>query len=166
MNDKVKNEKENRLVPRNSNAMPYPGVFWKEFDELFEQFRKEMNSLMFPFDVYEESHLPTTNIHDDGKNIIIEAEMPGLSKEDVSIELTDKYIEIKGEKKVDKEEKDEKKKYIRKERSFTSYQRRFPLPEKIKTEEVKAAMKDGVLRITLPKAEPKQEPETIKVKVE
>ncbi|MEM3342656.1 MAG: Hsp20/alpha crystallin family protein [Thermoplasmata archaeon] len=166
MVEKNRNNKENKLAPRNMAAPYTPGLFWREFDEIFDQFRKEMNSLMFPFEQFEEARFPATNIHDDGKNIVVEAEMPGLSKEDVNIEVTDKYIEIKGEKKEEKEEKDDKKKYIRKERSFTSYHRRIPLPEKIKPEEVKASMKDGVLKVTMPKLEAKQEPEAIKVKVE
>ena len=80
-----------------------------------------------------------------------------MTKEDVNISITDNILTLKGEKKQEKEVKEEN--YHRIERSYGSFQRSFTLPVKIQHEKVKATFKDGVLNISIPKAEevkPKQ----------
>ena len=78
-------------------------------------------------------------------------ELPGLTKDDVKISVDSDTLTIRGEKKLEKETKE--KNYHRMERSYGSFQRFFTLPTTVKTDKTDAAFKDGILTITLPKAE-------------
>ena len=88
-------------------------------------------------------------------------DLPGFSKDDVEIEVTDDAVAISAEKTQTEEEK--KKNYVRRERSAQTFYRRVQLPEEVKCDEAKASLNDGVLEITLPKKEPK---ETKKLKID
>ncbi|XP_068664963.1 17.8 kDa class I heat shock protein-like [Aristolochia californica] len=86
------------------------------------------------------------------------ADLPGLKKEDVKVEVEEgRVLQISGERSNEKEEKNDK--YHRIERSSGKFLRRFRLPENIKVDQVKAAMENGVLTVTVPKDEEKK-PET------
>lgn len=92
---------------------------------------------------------------------VIKAELPGISKNDVKITLHENVLTIKGEKKQEKEEKDRN--FHRVERSYGSFERSFTLPSGVKDDKIEAAYKDGILTITLPKAE-EAKPKEIEVK--
>jgi HSP20 family protein len=94
---------------------------------------------------------PSVDVSEDKDNVIIKAEMPGVSKDDVRISVQDNVLTLKGEKKQEKEEKD--KNYHRTERSYGSFCRSFQLPTTVKTDKIKASYKGGVLSVTLPKTE-------------
>ncbi|KAL8260392.1 hypothetical protein R6Q59_028345 [Mikania micrantha] len=86
---------------------------------------------------------------------IFKADLPGIKKEEVKVEVEDgNVLQICGERNVEKEDKNDK--WHRVERSSGRFTRRFRLPENAKMEEVKAAMENGVLTITVPKAEAKK----------
>jgi HSP20 family protein len=80
--------------------------------------------------------------------LIVRADVPGLKKEDITIEVTEDALILKGERKHEKEEKREG--FYRTERVYGSFYRTLPLPEGVKTENAKAVVHDGVLEITLP----------------
>jgi HSP20 family protein len=82
--------------------------------------------------------------------LVIRADLPGLAKEDVRVEITDSDVTIEGERKSEKEEEHEG--YYQSERSYGSFWRTIGLPEGVKTERARAAFKDGVLEITMPTA--------------
>jgi len=82
--------------------------------------------------------------------LVVRADLPGLNKEDVKVEITDSELTIEGERKSEKEEKREG--YYRSERSYGSFRRVVALPEGIKADRAKATCKDGVLEITIPTA--------------
>ena len=96
-----------------------------------------------------------TDIRETENAYILDAELPGLSKEDIHAEVRNGYLTIHAEHKSENEEKDEKNNYIRRERSYGSFSRSFDL-EGIKSDEITASYKDGVLSLTLPKEETKQ----------
>jgi len=83
-----------------------------------------------------------------GDKLVIKADLPGLSKDDLKIDLTDEALTIQGERKA--EQKEEREGYYRSERSYGSFCRVIPLPEGAITEQAKADFKDGVLEITMP----------------
>ncbi|CAH9130251.1 unnamed protein product [Cuscuta epithymum] len=86
---------------------------------------------------------------------VIKADIPGLKKEEVKVEVEDdRVVQISGERKVEKEEKNDT--WHRVERSSGKFMRRFRLPEDTKMDQIKASMENGVLTVTIPKAEVKK----------
>ncbi|HZE72119.1 MAG TPA: Hsp20/alpha crystallin family protein [Pyrinomonadaceae bacterium] len=83
----------------------------------------------------------------DGK-LIVRADLPGLTKDDIKVEITDDAIKIRGERRQEKEEDEEG--YYRSERSYGSFYREIPLPSGVKHEEANASFSNGVLEITVP----------------
>ena len=106
---------------------------------------------------------PATDIYDTDNALVIKTEIPGIEKDDVSIEVKGNVLTIKGERSFDKEIKEEN--YYRKERSFGKFQRSFALPEAVNPEVIKANFKNGVLEIKVPKTEEKK-PKQISINVE
>ena len=104
---------------------------------------------------------PVVDIYDKDDAVVIHAELPGIKKEDVSIEVKDNVLTIKGDRAEVKEVNEDS--YFRKERIFGSFQRSFTLPSAINPENIKASFKDGVLQIEIPKPE-EQKPKQIEIK--
>lgn len=94
---------------------------------------------------------PTVDIYEEGDDVVVKAELPGMMKEELDVRLTEDTITISGEKK--KEEKVERKDYYRLERSYGSFARSFLLPKEVQTEKAATKFKDGVLEIRIPKTE-------------
>ena len=94
---------------------------------------------------------PTVDIFEEGDEFVVKAEIPGINKEDISVDITDSTVVISGQKK--KEEKVEEKNYYRMERSFGSFSRSLRMPAEVQTDKAKAKFKDGILEIRVPKTE-------------
>ena len=103
---------------------------------------------------------PMVDIYDDNDSIVIKAELPGIDKKDITIDLKDSVLTLKGERNVENEEKEDN--YYRRERSFGKFERAFTLPTGLDPEKIKADYKDGVLKIEIPKPE-KEKPKQITV---
>ncbi|HLO27459.1 MAG TPA: Hsp20/alpha crystallin family protein [Geobacteraceae bacterium] len=93
---------------------------------------------------------PSVDIFEDGNNVVVKAEVPGMKKEEIEVNLTQDTITISGHKK--EEEKVEKKDFYRLERTFGSFTRKLRLPSDILTDKAKATFKDGVLEVRIPKS--------------
>ncbi len=106
---------------------------------------------------------PAVDIKETAEAFTIDAELPGMSKDDVKVTVHDGVLTIEGERKHEEESGD--KKHHRVERFYGSFMRRFTLPENVDENSVKASFKDGLLTLTLQKAEPK-EPKAIQVDVQ
>jgi HSP20 family protein len=91
------------------------------------------------------------DMFEEGDNLVIKAEIPGMKKEEISIDFLGDVVTISGEKKS--EEKTERKDYYRVERSFGSFSRKLHLPVEIQVDKAKATFKEGVLEIRMPKSE-------------
>jgi HSP20 family protein len=91
---------------------------------------------------------PQVEVFQRNNELTIRADLPGLKKDEVSVEVTDDAVTIQGERK--KEHEEEREGFYRSERSYGSFYRVIPLPEGAITEQAKATFKDGVLEITLP----------------
>ncbi len=106
---------------------------------------------------------PAVDIKETAEAFTIDAELPGMSKDDVKVTVHDGVLTIEGERKHEEESGD--KKHHRVERFYGSFMRRFTLPDNVDENSVKASFKDGLLTLTLQKAEPK-EPKAIQVDVQ
>jgi HSP20 family protein len=105
--------------------------------------------------------VPQIEVLQNNGQFMVRADLPGLTKEDVKVELTEKLLMISGERKEEKEEKREG--FYRSERSYGSFYREVPLPEGAMTEKAAATFRNGVLEITIPAA--KLEPSTRKLEI-
>ena len=106
---------------------------------------------------------PLVDIYETDESIILKAELPGIKKDDVSVEVKDNVLTLKGVRTEEKEIKE--KNYYRKERAFGTFSRTFNLQHRIQPDKIKARFKDGVLKIEIPKPE-EEKPKQITVKVE
>jgi HSP20 family protein len=131
--------------------------------------QREMNKIYGSFfrGVDEQSLLgstwmPAVDVVEENDEYIVKIELPGVSKDDVKITLESNILTIRGEKKAEKDS--DEKNYHRTERSYGIFQRSFTLPASVKNEKIGAEYKDGILAVTLPKAE-ETKPKQIEVKV-
>jgi HSP20 family protein len=97
------------------------------------------------------SLVPRMDVSESDKEIAITVEMPGLQRSDVDITVDDDVLTIRGEKKVEREEGDEKKNYHVSERSYGVFYRAIQLPPGVDPKSIQATMSSGVLKITIPK---------------
>ena len=93
-----------------------------------------------------------TDVTDEGDHYLLETDLPGFEKKDITLDIHDDMLTIRAERKSKVEEKDQKDKVIRMERSYGSYQRSFDISG-VDADQIKAKYIDGVLRLTLPKLE-------------
>jgi HSP20 family protein len=103
------------------------------------------------------------DVYEEKDEIVVKAELPGMDKSDIEVNISDSELTLKGEKK--KEEKIEEENYFRSERSYGAFVRSVDLPTDVQADKVKAAFKNGILEVRLPKTEEAKTKE-IKVKVE
>jgi HSP20 family protein len=142
------------LVPiRKSSRVFYPATLDKFFDEPF--FRL--------FDNTPESRNwnPAVEVFESEGKLNFSIEVPGLDKDHVKIDVEDGYLTISGERETESEEG---KDYFRRERFYGKFTRTFRLPEYADVEKIEAALKDGILSISIPRKE-EAKPKQIEVKV-
>ncbi|TFK78548.1 HSP20-like chaperone [Polyporus arcularius HHB13444] len=103
------------------------------------------------------------DLHEDQEKNLVTAtfELPGLSKENVQIDVKENVLTVSGESTISSE-RDEKGYSVR-ERRFGKFSRSIPLPQGIKPEEIKATMSEGVLTVTFPRTTPEQAPKKITI---
>ena len=129
------------------SANPF-GFLQREIDRLFEDFTR--GALEAPGKA-QVNLVPTIDVAETDKEIVITAEMPGLERKDVEISVEDDVLTIRGEKKVEKEEGDKNKNYHFSERSYGMFYRVLQLPPGVDPSKIQATMSNGVLKITIPK---------------
>ena len=130
------------LTVRNQNRSIYNP--WREMEELERAFFGR------PFFDVPSFNDFRTDVTDEGDHYLLETDLPGFDKKDITLDIQDDTLTIRAERKSNYEEK--KDKFVRMERSYGSYQRSFDLTG-IDADKIKAKYKDGVLRLTLPKLE-------------
>lgn len=94
---------------------------------------------------------PAVDLSEDEKSYVVSVELPGVRREDVTVELHEDVLTIRGEKRSEREEKKDRTHWV--ERSYGSFSRSFTLPANALAEELKASFKDGVLSVEIPKKE-------------
>lgn len=124
------------FVRRNNAAVYDP---FRMFDEMEKNFFKGSGIGEFKAD-----------IRDIGDAFELEADLPGVKKEDIKVDLDNNYLTITAERRMEKDDKDKKGNYVRRERSYGSYSRTFDVTG-VQIEQITATYDSGVLKLTLPK---------------
>lgn len=138
------------MAERKREESGLPALYWNPFAivrELERAFDNMGIGNLMPSSV----KMPMVDIRDDGTHYLIEADLPGMTKEDVEMEVSDDTLLLKARKERAEEEKGEG--YIRRERGISSYHRRIALPEDADPDCISARINNGVLTVTVPKRE-------------
>ena len=143
-------------------------VRWNPMNEMFS-FRRPLSRVFddffLPHTTTEDGSLtwgwnPVVDIYDNEDNIVIKAELPGVSKKDIDIDIKDRVLTLKGERSADNQVKEDN--YYRRERTYGRFERSFTLPANVDPDKIKADYSDGVLKIEVSKPED-QKPKQITV---
>lgn len=142
-----------------------PLMRWEPFREV-EMLRRQMNQLFY--DLAEANQgasseisrsnttawVPAVELHDNGSELLLRAEIPGVEGKDLDIQVMQDAVSIAGKHRYEK--KSESNGNFRSEFRYGSFQRVIPLPTKVQNQQVKADLKDGILTLTLPKLQQEQ----------
>lgn len=131
---------------------PEGDLFRTRFDRLFQNmFQDFFTPVVSGEEVHARRWLPAVDIRETDEALIFTAELPGLKKEDVQITLENNVLTLSGERKFEKEVKEEN--FHRLERSYGQFSRSFTLPANVRAEKAEAKFADGLLTVSVPKAE-------------
>ena len=119
------------------------------FDELLGSWRKGLSKQEDSF-----TWQPRVDIAENERAVTIKAALPGVAKENISVDITDGVLRISGERSEESEAKEQG--YIRREQVYGSFHRSFALPDNVDQEAIKANYTNGVLKLELPKAPEKK----------
>lgn len=148
----IKKEKKPVLAVKEPQPSWFPVV-----NRLLEEFGGYMwdpfRGFEWPIEYELPTRIPYVDVIDSGSEYVVKAELPGLKKENVEIEVGTNEVLLTARSEVETEERG--KTYLHRERAFSTFRRRIGFGESIDTEKVSASMAEGVLEIKLPKLEPK-----------
>ena len=142
---------------------------WSDFGTLQDRINRMFDDTFRSLTVSDSENMetgnwtPTVDVVENNDNFLVKADIPGVKKNDLKVDVKDGTLTIKGEKK--QEEKVEKDNYIRVERSYGNFVRNFTLPANVDASKINAKFTDGVLEITIPKKE-EAKPKEIKINVQ
>jgi len=148
-----------KLMLRN-NGLSHSNSFESELSNLMREF-------FAPSLAYREAKevSPAIELSDNGENIMIKAELPGVDKENVDIQVAEDYVSISGEFNNKTETKSEEGRVYRCELRQGSFIRNIPLPETVNHQQAQADFNNGILTLTLPKMEEKENSKVTKLKL-
>jgi HSP20 family protein len=143
-------KKQGTLVPTRGSRDPFALLrqMTSELDRAFEDW-PSLHWPSFRLSVPESAAWsPKIDVFERDNRLVTRVDLPGMKKEDVSVEVTDGHLALSGERKRETEEK--KDNFYRSEREYGSFYRAVPLPEGVKLEDVKATFSEGVLEVSVP----------------
>jgi HSP20 family protein len=129
-------------------------------NRLFEQTQER--SIQDREGTFASTWVPAVDIYETPDSVVLQAELPGLRKDDIDIQVRDNILTLRGERRSEKEVTQEN--YLRVERAYGGFQRAFTLPAPVQADKIRAVFKDGVLEVNVPKAE-EAKPKQIRVEV-
>ncbi len=137
--------------------MMMPSIFGEKFfDDFYDDFENEFFGRKNPLYGKHSKNMMKTDIRETDYSYELDIDLPGFKKEDIDVSLENGYLTISTSKGIDKDEKDNDGKYIRRERYSGSMQRSFYVGEGITHEDIKAKYEDGILKLSMPKDLDKQ----------
>ena len=152
--------------------VPYSYNIVRGFDSIFDQFKRSFDELLGPivpfatqWPGWDENVMrqPMVDIVDQDDSFLITAELPGFTKDQVDVQVNKDMVEIRAQ--AQQVQNDERKNFLRRERSFRTFQRTIALPEPVNPTNVDAKLNNGILEIRIPKKEPKPEERMTRVNV-
>jgi len=134
-----------------------PSIFGENlFDDFFsDPFEMMMPQSRNPLYGKHAKNLMKTDVRETENSFEVDMDLPGFKKDEVNLELKDGYLTVSADKALDKDKKDNEGRYIRQERWSGSCSRSFYVGENVKPEDVHAKFEDGILKLSIPKAEKK-----------
>lgn len=131
----------------------------REMDTLHNRINRLFDGNFFPTlslddDMGLGSWRPVVDIYENEDTVVVKAELPGVDKKDIKVDLKDGVLTLSGERSHEKEVKEDN--YYRKERAFGRFHRSFTVPAEIDPDKINAEFKDGVLKVEIPKPEEKK----------
>ncbi len=161
-------EKKGALAVKKTNKptiavkKPQPSEI-QEFNKLLDTFRSELiwdpfRGFEWPIEYELPTRIPFVDVIDSGNEYVVKAEIPGLKKENVKIEVGTNELSLTAKSDVEKEEK-EGKTYLHRERAFSAFRRYIGFAESVDVDKVSANIAEGILEVKLPKLEHKPEKE-------
>ena len=145
-------EKRRDLAPTRGTRM------WTDMDRMFDEFRRDMEEFFWrprtwmPGGLAFPVRRPAVNVEDTGKTLVVTAEVPGITREDLDLNVTDGAVEIRAQARKESEERREG--YVYRERSANAFRRFVSLPEAVDPEGALAHLEHGILRVEIPKRVP------------
>ena len=137
--------------------MMMPSIFGEKFfDDFYDDFENEFFGRKNPLYGKHSKNMMKTDIRETDNSYELDIDLPGFKKEDIDVSLENGYLTISTSKGIDKDEKDNDGKYIRRERYSGSMSRSFYIGEGITHEDIKAKYEDGILKLSMPKDLDKQ----------
>jgi len=130
------------------NLVPFSGL--NDFDSLFSDFFSS------PFGLRRESHLglsPNVDVNETDKEYRLYAELPGIDKKEIEVTINDGVLTLKGERKSEENVEDKENNLVFRESRYGKFERSFRFSEKVLEDKIAGKYKDGILTITIPKAE-------------
>jgi HSP20 family protein len=157
-------KKEKKTVP--AVRKPQPESI-QDLDQLLDTLRSEIvwdpfRGFEWPVEYELPTRIPYVDVIDSGKEYIVKAELPGLKKEDVELEVGSNELLLTAKSSVESEEKGIN--YLHRERAYSTFRRYIGFAEGVDTVKVSASITDGVLEVILPKLEPEPEKKKRKIK--
>uniref|UniRef100_A0A6B2LRL3 SHSP domain-containing protein n=1 Tax=Arcella intermedia TaxID=1963864 RepID=A0A6B2LRL3_9EUKA len=113
----------------------------------------------------EKNWTPRVDIAESKTDFHVDAEVPGMTKDNIKIKIKDGVLELSGERNMEKKEENEEKHYKRVERMYGSFTRRIQLPKNVDTGKVSAKFENGILKVVVPKTKPSEGEEGIEVRI-
>lgn len=146
-------------------------VFFRDYDSIFDEFRRSFDNLMrpfFPFDLprgtdWRLVRYAPTDFIDEGDHYSVHVELPGLSREDVEVNINNESLSIRAQKKQETEQRE--KNYLHRERYYSSFARDISFPEEVDPDKADGTMVNGVLELKIPKKEPRPEERPRKIEI-
>ncbi len=159
--ERAKEEEKGALTPWE----PFAGLRdWRPFGMgLSTRFERMLRDLEeeWPWPSARRGWMPALDVNETDDHYAITVELPGARREDVTVELEEGMLTIRGEKKSEREEKNEQRRFV--ERSYGTFSRSFSLPRDADGDRIEAAFENGVLTLTIPKSE-EAKPRTVSIK--
>lgn len=166
-------EKKGEITPSTEERYPSRNqALSRGFDSIFDDFRRSFDNLMAPF-MPARTGLPSTgryptryplcDLVDQGENYVVRAELPGIKRDMVDVELNKDTLRMSAE--IEEQDEVSEGDYLHRERTYSSISRTIRFPEEVNPDKVEANMEDGVLTLTIGKKEPKPEEKMRKVKL-